>query len=138
MNPSRAYQRHQEAGWSRIDMLLALYDGALERTDRALALLRQQDAAGARPLLARAQLIVTQIAAGIDLGAGETAVNHFRVLELCVFSLNRGALADVEAARGCLATLRQGFEAIREKARQLELSGAIPPVNGKGFFYAVG
>jgi hypothetical protein len=88
--------------------------------------------------MARAQLIVTQIAAGIDLEAGETAFNHFRVLEFCVFTLNQGKLAEIEGARGCLDTLRKGFQSIRDQARQLERSGTIPAVNGKGFFQAVG
>ena len=63
MNPYIA-ARHQPARpapMSRIDLLLAMYDGAIERLQTARGLLKAGNAAAARPLVARVQLIVSEI-----------------------------------------------------------------------------
>jgi flagellin-specific chaperone FliS len=54
MNPYRRYQQSEpETGWTRIDLLLALYDKALERLDKAEAGLRTGDRTGAQTQLLR-------------------------------------------------------------------------------------
>ena len=40
MTPYETYQRRMASGWTRIDMLLALYDGAILRLEQAHATLR--------------------------------------------------------------------------------------------------
>ena len=41
MNPYLAYKNSQNPAWTRIEMLLALYDGAIERLETAVAALRK-------------------------------------------------------------------------------------------------
>jgi flagellin-specific chaperone FliS len=128
MIPSRAYRQQQEAGWARIDLLLALYDGAIERLHRAVAALRRGDDAAAGPPLARAQLLVLQMAAGINLDVGDpSSPNLLRLAEFCVHAIASRGPDKIEAAARCLETTREGFRAIRDEAVRLERSGAIPP-----------
>jgi flagellar secretion chaperone FliS len=127
MNPYAKYARPEPTtGWTRIDLLLALYDGALERLDKAAAALRAGDPGTAVPLMARVQLIVTELAAGVRTDVDEDmGTNYLRLYEFVVTSLRTPALDGIADARKVLATLRDGFEAIRQEANELERSGKL-------------
>ncbi|MBY0228116.1 MAG: flagellar protein FliS [Gemmataceae bacterium] len=128
MIPSRAYRQQQDAGWTRIDLLLALYDGTIDRLRRALAALRQGDPAAAAPLLARVQMLLLQMAAGINPDAGDpSSADLLRLAEFCIHAAASGEAEKIEAAASCLETVREGFRAIRDEAVRLERSGAVPP-----------
>jgi flagellin-specific chaperone FliS len=128
MNPYLKYARPEpSAGWTRMDTLLALYDGALERLDRAAALLAAGDAEAAVPLLCRVQLIVTELAAGVRLDVNEElGTNYLRLYEFVAHRLRTPAADGVADARRVLATLREGFEAVRAEANELERGGRLP------------
>jgi flagellar biosynthetic protein FliS len=127
MNPYRSYRRPEPStGWTRIDLLLALYDGALERLDKAEAALRAGDQATAVPLLARAQLIVTALASGVRVDVNEEmGTNMLRLYDFVVRELAVPQVERIGNARKVLRDLREGFEAIREEANDLERKGQI-------------
>ena len=52
MNPYKAYQQQRDAGQTRIDDVLALYEQAIRRLDQALACLRSKEREAARQALA--------------------------------------------------------------------------------------
>lgn len=128
MNPYRTYRQQETvAGWTRIEMVLALYDKALDRLDRAAAALRAGDAAAARPELAKVQLIAGELAAGVRPEVSpETGPNLIRLFEFVADRLRVPDAARVADARKVLVTLRDGFAAIREDANRLERAGAVP------------
>jgi flagellar biosynthetic protein FliS len=130
MNPYRGYRKPgTSTGWTRIEMLLALYDGALERLDLAEAALKAGDKKNAIPLMARTQLIVSALAAGVRPGVNEEmSTNMLRLYDFVVRQLTEPELQRIVDARKILRNLRQGFEAIREEANLLERTGQIPPV----------
>lgn len=132
MTGLKAYtQQQQVTSWSRIDVLLALYDGAIDRVERALAALRSGDAPGAARLLARAQAIVLELAAGVVPEAGDpSSVNLLRLYEFFARALAGGDSATLESVLKSLTTLREGFRSIRPEAVRLERSGEIPPLDG--------
>lgn len=128
MNPYQKY-RHQEEpiGWTRIDLLLALYDKALERLDRAEAALRAGDRATAIPQLAKTQLIVTELAAGVRVEVNpEANTNVLRLYEFVANELAKASFEAIASARKVLRTLREGFEAVRAEANELERTGRLP------------
>jgi flagellin-specific chaperone FliS len=128
MNPHHTYRQQQALAWSRIDMLLALYQGAIDRLETALAALRRGEHAAARVPLLRAQRIVAELLAGIDPQHGTIAQS---LTQLCIYvieAINRGAAEAIESAIGVLRTIAEGLSAIRNEARELERSGAIPPL----------
>ena len=132
MNPYLAYQNNQNPAWTRIDMLLALYDGAIGRLEAASAALLLNDAVKAGPLLERSLAIVAELAAGLDFRHGELPVNLLRLYEFAVHCIATRTVGKVEDALGVLRELREGMLGIRDEAVRLEREGLIPPANTVG------
>lgn len=128
MNPYLNYRRNEPStGWTRIDLLLALYDGALERLDRAEAAIRAGTVSAAIPLLARVQLIVTELAAGVRPEVNPAvATNILHLYEFVAHQLREPQLDRIASARKILRTLREGFEGVRAEANELERTGQFP------------
>jgi len=127
MNPYNAYRRPEPAsGWTRIDLILALYHKALERLDRAEAALKGGDPLSAVTQLAKTQLIVSELASGIRLDVNEeVGTNMLRLYEYAVHQLRTPQAAGIRNAREVLRTLADGFEAVREEANALERGGQV-------------
>jgi flagellin-specific chaperone FliS len=128
MNPYQAYKRNEPStGWTRIDILLALYDGALERLDKAEVAIKSGSTSTAITLLARTQLIVSELAAGVRLEGNEvTGSNILHLYEFVTDVLRKPDLKAIASARRILTTLREGFVAIQSEANELERSGQLP------------
>jgi flagellar protein FliS len=121
------YRKDEPTGWTRIDLLLALYDKSLERLDRAEAALRANDSATAIPQLAKTQLIVTELASGVRVEVNpEANTNMLRLYEYVAHELAKATFDGIENARKVMRTLREGFEAIRAEANELERTGRLP------------
>ena len=127
LNSYQKYRKDEATGWTRIDLLLALYDKALERLDRAEKALRAGGADTAIPQLAKTQLIVAELAAGVRVEVNpEANTNMLRLYEFVATELARASVPAIENARKVLRTLREGFEAVRAEANELERTGRIP------------
>jgi flagellin-specific chaperone FliS len=135
MHGYQAYHQHKKTLPTRIDLILTLYRTAIELLDRAEPMLRGQDAEAARPLLAKAQLIVSGLGAGMVGDDGEAANNFRRLYEFVAFQLNEGTLESVVAARRVLLTLREAFTDVRAQAITLEAEGKIPSLDGTHHIY---
>ena len=138
MNPYSAYSQQQTTGWTRIDLVLALYNGAIERLTKARAELERGNTRAATSLLVKAQLIVAEMAAGVDLRYGEIPCNLLRLYAFVVERISLCKIEDIDAALRVLNTLREGMHGIREEAVQLERDGKIPPVNNVGSLQLTG
>lgn len=128
MNAYAKYNRPADpyAGLSRIDLLLALYDGALARLTKAEMALTNGDVPVATPYIAKAQLIVAELAAGVRIEVDEEmGANVLRLYEFVANELRTPRLANVRNAMKVLTTMREGFEGVREEANQLERSGEL-------------
>lgn len=128
MNARDAYKQQQAAGWTRIDMLLALYDGAIARIEQARQALDRGDPS-AVGLLLRSQRIVAELLASLDLQHGQVPRDLQRLYAFVLSCISRGTTQDADAALEVLRTLREGLATIRSEAVRLERSGAIPPVD---------
>ncbi|HTU19773.1 MAG TPA: flagellar export chaperone FliS [Gemmataceae bacterium] len=129
MNPYAAYQRQSAPAWTRIDMLLALFDGGVERCEQALAALERQDPLAAKKLLVKARLIVLGLASGVIADGDPLSTLKLQLYEYAQHSLEQGSVEDVRGALGVLRTLREGYQKIRPEAADLERRGMIPPIN---------
>jgi flagellin-specific chaperone FliS len=128
LNAYQKYRKDEPTGWTRMDLLLALYDKALERLDRAEAALAAGDPGTALPQLAKTQLIVTELASGVRVEVNpEANTNMLRLYEYVAHELAKATPAAIENARKILRTLREGFEAVRAEANEMERSGRLPP-----------
>ena len=128
-----AYARYspvdQYASMSRIDLLLALFDGALARLTKAEMALTNGDVPVATPYMCKAQLIVSEMAAGVRVKVDEEmGTNMLRLYEYVVNELRTPRLANVRNAKKILTALREGFDGIREEANRLERAGELVSV----------
>jgi flagellin-specific chaperone FliS len=138
MNPYETYRHQRASGWTRIDMLLALYDGAVSRLEEAGDALSKDDAAAAAPALLRAQRIVVELLAGIDLRYGDVPQNLQRLYAFVLVSIGVGTASEVAGALEVLRTLREGLIEVRAEAVALERSGAIPSADSGRTLHATG
>jgi flagellin-specific chaperone FliS len=131
MNAYQKYRRQTEVPPpTRIDSLLALFDKALERLDKAEAALGGGDPATAVAQLTKAQLIVLALASGVRVEVNpEVNTCILRLYEFTVQHLRQQSVEGIASARQALRTLRAGFEKIRAEANELERSGQIPPLD---------
>lgn len=128
MNPYAAYREMAHVATPRIDLLLSLFDGALERIDAAMIDVKAGRTAAARPRIARAQLIVSELAASVRPEINpETNITILRLYEFVVNQLAEPSTPNLTSARNVLATLREGFQAIRPEAIEMERAGHLPP-----------
>ena len=116
MNPYSTYMQQQTVGWTRIDLLLALYNGAIERLTKAREELERGDALAATSLLVRAQLIVAELAAGIDLRHGELPRNLLRLYTFAAQRIQLGKTENIDEVLRILNILREGMQGIRGEA----------------------
>lgn len=128
----KAYGAQRAISWTRIDMLLAIYDGAIDRIAKARTALESGRHEEVEEHRAAAQKLVIQLVAGIDLQYGETVE---RIHQLCVHVTTQLSTPTVESFAHCseiLSTLREGFQGIREEAIRMEADGEIPSIRMTG------
>ena len=121
-----AYQWYETQKDTRIDLLLALYDAAVNRLERVREMLTAGAGLAAAPLLLEAQYAVYAVAEGCADEPGEVDRNVAVLLEYCLHCLGIPTEETITSALKTLVTLREGFEEIREQAAARERSGGSP------------
>jgi len=127
MNPHQQYRRNSSYGWTRIDMLLHIYNHTINSLHSGAELLKS----GASPnelVTARmdAQKKILLISDGLAVDQGGTPV---QIMRLCVYALDQiqtDSPGAWESAAQVFSTVREGFEGIQEAAREAEQAGEIP------------
>ncbi len=125
MNAADHYKNQVTNGWTRIDMLLALYDAIVDSLSSAEEAQAEQNESRLAQEMLRAQRVMLGILAGLDHDRHELAGEIGR---LCHFALDRISHRDFTAARHVLSPLKEAFEEISEQAHELERTGATPPL----------
>ncbi len=128
MKGFEAYQQ-QSASWTRIDMLLAAYNGTIARLEEAVQLINNDQTNKAQPLLIRAQRLVIELYAGLDLSQGAIPENMQKIYIYVLSCLTKPDVENVESAVKLLTTIREGLESIRVEAIALEQQGVITPIS---------
>jgi flagellin-specific chaperone FliS len=126
MNPYNAYRESYSRGWTRVDMLLALFDGAIERLEMAAASCRDGDRMATTRLLTRAGLIVCELAAGVEPNYVH-AKDFLRMYGLASRAIAANTPEGTDAALRVLRAMRGSVAALRDEASRLEHEGALPP-----------
>jgi flagellin-specific chaperone FliS len=116
------------APWTRIEMLLAAFDGIISRLERAQEFLDANEVLKAQPLLLRSQQIVLALYEGIDLRFGQIPENMQRLYLFVLNCIGMGQKLDVPAAINVLRVIRQGLDSIRGTAGEMERRGELSPV----------
>ncbi len=117
---------NQVNGWTRIDMLLALYDRAISSIRSA----QQAEAANDDQLLAtntvETNKYILALHSGLNVEKDPVAENVARLLN---FVMQRFTEKKYDESIHFLEKLRSTFAQIREEATELEKAGKIPPLN---------
>ena len=118
VNPYRRYRQVQVATASRVKLVVMLYDGAVNFLKQAAAAGNAGQDEEMGRLLGRAQDIVFELWATLDLEAGEIAGNLYRLYEYIdgrlVAAVISRETAPLEEALVLLAGLRQAWQAVAE------------------------
>lgn len=125
-SPIKAYGEQRANAWTRIEMLLAIYDGAIDRIGKAQTAMESGDCALVEENRLAAQKLVVQLISGIDLQFGTLAA---QIHNLCIHvasELNNATPKSLSHSASVLWKLREGFEGIREEAITLESTGELP------------
>lgn len=134
------YQWTQQASfqWTRIDMLLVLLDEIIrvlgelnDSCDQAAKRQNNQhDGAGSDDTHSwrRAELLVGALMSGVNLEAGTVAISCLRLYEFVHHVVHNRKREKLAAAIKVVQTIREGFQAVRQHAIELEREGAIPPL----------
>lgn len=120
-----AYQQ-QSPNWTRIEMLLAAFDGVIERLKSAQEFIAANENWKAQPLLLRAQRIVLELYSGLDLRHGDIPNNMSKLYLFVLNCIGMGKSLNVSAALDVLSIVRDGLSGIRENANELEHRGQVP------------
>ena len=116
------------APWTRIELLLAAFDGIISRLERAQEMLEQNENLKAQPLLLRSQQIILALYEGIDLRHGKIPENMQKLYLFVLTCIGMGPRLDVPAALNILRMIRNGLGEIRGSASEMERSGEISPL----------
>ncbi|MEO2030300.1 MAG: hypothetical protein ABGZ23_30920 [Fuerstiella sp.] len=126
MNPHLKYRNAKANAWTRIDMLLVIYEAAIEALDRGIAILESQEHSDLLHARTDAQRKILLIAEGLSIDEDPTVA---QIMNLCVFVLDQLQSDSVEQWKTSvklIETLHEGFQEIADDARQLERTGQIP------------
>ncbi|MCA9011659.1 MAG: hypothetical protein KDB01_18025 [Planctomycetaceae bacterium] len=132
MNPYSKYKQASSLSWTRIDMLLVVYDQtvfALDEGQRLLAEKRTSELPGVRLKAMRALVAIVD---GLDLAQPGLPVQILRLVEFSLEQIKSDSADAWRAASNVIGKLREGFLEIQEQARVDEYEGRIPALNAVG------
>lgn len=114
---------------SRVNMLISIYDAAIDAIDDVLNTIEIGSSHEATVARSQAIVLVGLIENGLDLSQGEIPN---RIKDLCGFveqALLRGQAPEIIVSRQVLKNLRDGFTGIKAEANKLESDGKIPQLS---------
>ncbi len=114
------------SGWTRIDMLLALYDRAIASIRFAQAASMGADHATLARQTFEANKYLLALHSGLNTECDPVASDVARLLNFVMLRLEE---RNFDESVYFLEKLRSSFDQIREEATALEKSGKIPPLN---------
>jgi len=121
-----AYKRNSlQAGWTRIDLLLQIYDRAINAIDASKIANDSHDKVAFSRHYIDAQKAMLAIHSGLKADEDEVAFNVARLLHFALVSIEA---KDFESASKTLRDLRAGFAAVADEVNQLEREGKIPAI----------
>jgi flagellin-specific chaperone FliS len=129
MQPSQAYRRNAQSAWTRVEMLLAIYDALIQHLDDGIDMLNRQDLSAYPQKQLKVSQLILLLLDGVDTRSGELA-EHVR--DLCIHALGQisePVTSHWEHVRELMQTLREGFQGIRAEANLLESTGEIRPLH---------
>lgn len=128
MNRLSAYAQ-PTVQWTRIEMLLAAFEGTISRLESAQSLIDQGEMMKAHPLLLTSQRLVLALYEGIDIRYGEIPANMQKLYLFVLGCIGVGENLDLPAALKVLKIIQGGLLDIKDTANAMERRGEISPAS---------
>jgi flagellar protein FliS len=132
MNPYLKYKQVSSLSWTRVDMLLVVYDQAVSNLDAGMRLLEENRTSDLAPVRLKAMRALLAVVDGLDLKQGELPNQVLRLVEFCLEQINSETPDAWRSAAEVMNKLREGFREIQEQARKDEYEGRIPALDVVG------
>lgn len=132
MNPHLKYKAVQSYSWTRIDMLILIYDQAVATLNEGARLLEQNKLSELPPVNLKALRILLAIADGLDLQKGDLPAQILRLVVYALDQIRTQSAESWKSAATVMNTLREGFVEIQDEARKDEYEGRIPALDAVG------
>ena len=129
MNPRHRYKATQAFSWTRIDMLLLIYDRAVATLNEGAGLLEQNRFTEIPPVSLKAMQSLLMIADGLDLEEGDLPSHVMRLVVFALDQISTPSPGAWRSAAAVMSKLREGFQEIQEQARRDEYEGRIPALD---------
>jgi flagellar protein FliS len=129
MNPRHKYKATQAFSWTRIDMLLLIYDRAVATLNEGAGLLEQNRFTEIPPVSLKAMQSLLMIADGLDLEKGDLPSHVMRLVVFALDQISTPSPGAWRSAAAVMSKLREGFQEIQEQARRDEYEGRIPALD---------
>ena len=127
MNPYQNYSVETMVNsWTRIDMLLALYEQAISTIHGAQLAKNSNNRVLFTNRSIEANKYILALHSGLDTEGNQVALDIARLLNFVMLRLEE---QNFDEAIYFLEKLQKTFEQIREEATNLEKTGEIPPIN---------
>lgn len=121
-----AYKKQKvNAGWTRVDLLLYLYDRTILSLEASETAQSEGDVAGHAKHLIHVNKGLTALYGGLKPEADEVAFNVARLLHFVAEAVIK---SDYRSAIKVLSSLRNGFAAVADEVNELECKGLIPSI----------
>jgi len=127
-SPYQAYRDQATADWSRIDMLIALFDKAIDVLDKIYLARDDNDEIQYQTQAMFFMQVMMHFRTGLNPEYGELPSQMLRLYEYIEHSVVSRDAEKLNSARSILAELRESYNSIRDKAAELEEQGEIPPL----------
>ena len=121
-------------GWTRVDMLLNLYERAIDTVEAASIAHAAGDTISMQIKTLEAQKFILGLHSGLKPDECEVAHSVAQLLGFVVLRMEEKNFAE---AKRFLEKLHASFLQIRETAVELEANGVIPPIDEANVFEAM-
>ena len=118
-------KQSQSVGWTRVEMLLEVYDHAIAAIEGCQITKEQEDATAFAANYIAAQKALLAIHSALEPDKDEVAFNVARLLHFVVACFDEQSY---EQASRVLSRIRSGFAAVADEVNQLERQGMLPPL----------
>ncbi len=132
MNPHLKYKTTQSHAWTRIDMLLLIYDQTVANLTEGTRLLEKNLASELPPVSLKAMRSLLMIADGLNLNHGELPAQVMRLVVYSLDQIKTKSPAAWRSAADVMSKLREGFQEIQDQARKDEYEGRFPALDAVG------
>ena len=126
MSVLAAYKRQSLlGGWTRVDLLLHIYDRAITSTEACEQAILDDDYVAYTKHYIDAQKALLAIHSGLKPDESEVAFNVARLLHFAIGAMEQ---KDFATTVKVLSEIRDGYLAVAEEANEMERTGAIPAI----------